>query len=111
MPFFFQLVLERGTDVSSPFKIWRIFSSLCVRPAGTLLFDFCSPFPSTWAVVFVSRRQVCYSVSPRRGDILLALVTILIACAPHLTFLHDFAELCVDVPFVAWLILAPGLGG
>ena len=41
--------------------------SLYVRPAGTLLSDFSSLMPSTWTVVFVSRRQVCYSVSPGAG--------------------------------------------
>ena len=118
---FFKLVLERGTHVfsrstkrlnspASLFRIWRMFLSLYVRPAGTLLFDFCSPFLPR------GRRFLCLAdkfvaLSPPARDILPALVTILRACAPDLNFLQDFAELCVDVPYVAWPILAPGLGG
>ena len=81
-----------------------------VRPAGTLLVAFCSPFPSTWAVVlFLADKFVALCLLAR--DILLALVTIFRVCVPHLNFLQDIVELCVDVPCVTWPILAPGLGG
>ena len=58
---------------------------------------------------FVSRRQVCYSVSPGAGHSSVGDHSQ--ACAPDCQFLQDFAELCVDVPFVTWPILAPRLGG
>ena len=57
--------------------------SLYVRPARTLLFDFCSPFPSTWAVVLCLADKFV-TLCPWARDILLALVTILTACAPDL---------------------------
>ena len=58
----------------------------------------------------VSPTSLLLCVPPAR-DIRPALVTLLRACAPYLNFLQDIAELCVDVPFVTWPILAPGLGG
>ena len=40
------------------------------------------------------------------------LATLPRACAPELNFLaQDITGPCVDVPFMTWLILAPGLDG
>ena len=92
---------------ASTCKNWRIFASLRVPPAGTSLFDLALflasalPVLATWAV-FSCLVDKILTPCPLARIISPTLVTILRTCAPDLKFLQDFAEPCIDVPFVTW---------